>query len=235
MAGVLSDHRALYLAIDLSLNERGNGFWKLNTTFLSEMKYTQMINREINLVLESCTQKSRAVTWEILKARIKKASIEYARGRTSESKLVIANLSEKVNEYQSNFPLTKEDDDILAKTKMDLENRMLDRAKSMLFRSKVRWYEEGEINTKYFYSLEKARYNAKTCHKILCERGELTRTEDILEEQRLYYQELYDQDEDVQFNMVNEGAPVVIDKLRVIQESQITHQELADAIKNEQQ
>ena len=44
-----------------------------------------------------------------------------------------------------------------------------------MFRSKVKWYEEGEKNTKYFYSLEKARYNAKTCYKIIDELGKRNR------------------------------------------------------------
>ena len=69
---------------------------------------------------------------------------------------------------------------------------MLDHTKQVIFRSKVRWYEEGEKNTKYFFSLEKARYNAKTCYKILNElEQEIIQPNLILEEQKNFYSKLY--------------------------------------------
>ena len=35
-----------------------------------------------------------------------------------------------------------------------------------ILRSKVRWHEEGERNTKYFYSLEKRHHDIKTVSKL---------------------------------------------------------------------
>ena len=59
---------------------------------------------------------------------------------------------------------------------------------------------KGEKNTKYFFGLEKSRYNAKTCYRLITEEGhELEDQDEILKEQRKYYQELYQEDEYVDF------------------------------------
>lgn len=43
---------------------------------------------------------------------------------------------------------------------------MLTKIKGVILRSKVRWYEEGERNIKYFYSLEKRYYDIKIVLKF---------------------------------------------------------------------
>ena len=131
-------------------------------------------------------------------------TVKYAKERTSEQKLVIAQLTEKLNEYQSRLPLNIQEDELMEQTKIDLEDKVTERTKGIMFRSKAKWYAEGERNTKYFYSLEKARYNAKTCFRIISDRGdEISEPVEILQEQRKFYKELYQKDEDVQFNMKN--------------------------------
>ena len=64
--------------------------------------------------------------------------------------------------------------------------------KGAILRSKVRWHEEGERNTKYFYSLEKRHHDIKTVSKLKV--GENCYTEDqfeILEEEKKFYESLY--------------------------------------------
>ena len=101
-----------------------------------------------------------------------------------------------------------------------------------MFRSKVKWYEEGETNSKYFYALEKARYNAKTCYKILSDdQTEITDTHQIIEIQRVFYQELYSIDEHVSFNMINDIGIKVPEEIREQQGLQITMEELQHAVK----
>ena len=38
-------------------------------------------------------------------------------------------------------------------------------------RSKVKWYNEGERNTKYFHSLEKRHFNSKTIRNLVTDNG----------------------------------------------------------------
>ena len=198
VSSIKTDHRAIYMVVDFHQQERGNGYWKLNTQYLRDKAYVDGMNRELDNSIRSLSDKSPTQLWESIKKRIKKFSVNYAKTRVQEEKIIIANLAEKVNEYESSLPLTEEDDELLEKTRFDLEEKVMKRAEGMLFRSKARWYEEGEKSTKYFFALEKQRYNAKTCYKIIDEDGsEYTNQETILEIQRKFYTELYRDDPSV--------------------------------------
>ena len=73
-----------------------------------------------------------------------------------------------------------------------------------MFRSKVNWMECGEKNTKYFFNLEKARYNTRTCKKIVMDDGSIIEDEKIiLKEQYKYYADLYKRDDFVTFSIEN--------------------------------
>ena len=117
-------------------------------------------------------------------------------------------------------------------SKIDLEERLFERTKGIMFRSKAKWYEEGERNTKYFFALEKAKYNAKTCFSIIDEQGsEHSNPSDILQLQKLFYEDLYQEDKEVSFNMENKYGITVPDQIRENQEKQIMLEDLQSAIK----
>ena len=59
-------------------------------------------------------------------------------------------------------------------------------------RSKAKWHLEGERNSRYFCNLEKKHYQEKSISKLIDDTGnELTETNDILKEQKDFYQNLY--------------------------------------------
>lgn len=61
-----------------------------------------------------------------------------------------------------------------------------------ILRSKARWYEQEERNTKYVYGLEKKQHQIKTRAKLKL--GENSYTEDqfeILETEKVFYESLY--------------------------------------------
>ena len=230
---IKSDHRALYMLVETNNNQRGTGFWKLNNNLLRDRNYLDTINTEIAKTLILTKEKTRKEAWETIKSRIKKASTSYARNKTSQEKLAISNLAEKVNEYEERLPLNREETQLYENTKVDFENLVMKRTQGVMFRSKIKWYEEGEKNTKYFFSLEKARYNAKTCHKILKDNGqEITDQQEILETQRQYYQELYKEDTGILFDLENTHGVSVPKDLQKQQQQQITKIELQQAIKD---
>ena len=232
LSTIKTDHRAIYMVVDLNGVERGAGYWKFNNSLLSNIEFVGTMNREIQLCLDDMSQDKPILIWEQLKSRIKKTAVEFSKRSVSENKLVIAQLSEMVNEYESNLPLTKEDDQLLQQTKIDLEEKLMERARGIMFRSKVKWTEEGEKNTKYFFSLEKARYNAKTCYKLLQEDGtEITDPAQILEAQMEFYKQLYSEDQGVRFQLENHHNIFVPEEIKQEQNQQITLKELETAIK----
>ena len=157
LVGIQSDHRAFYMVVDLNPFERGRGYWKLNTSLLQDPLYVKKMNQNIVQWISSLEDNKPIEKWEILKQKIKKVTIEYSKAKVSETKLVIAQLSEKIYEYECTLPLTEEQDKILEATKEELEEKLEEQVRGAMFRSKVRWFEEGERNTKYFFSLEKAK------------------------------------------------------------------------------
>ena len=227
-----TDHRAIYLVIDLCGFERGIGYWKLNTQLLEDKSYVDLINQEIEHTLSLTEGRSPGDRWEILKTRIKKQTIEFSKGRVSELNLIISSLAETVNEYEERLPLGEQDNELYIATKEDLESKVFEKTKGIMFRSKARWYEEGEKNTKYFYSLEKAKYNAKTCYKIITDEGlEVFEPQQILLEQKNFYDQLYQEDADVHFDMANTFNIHVPDYIVKEQDKEITILEIEHAIK----
>ena len=66
------------------------------------------------------------------------------------------------------------------------------KTRGTILRSKSRWYNEGEKNTKYFLSLEKHHYNYKTIKHLQLADNKMVHTDEaILKEAKSFYQKLY--------------------------------------------
>ena len=233
VSSIFTDHRAVYVVVEVDNLERGRGFWKLNTGLLQNKEYVELINSEVGKLISNSQSQKPHERWEDIKSMVKELTVKFARKQSSENKLIISQLSERVNYYESQLPLTREEDNLLCETKQELENLMIERIKGIMFRSKVQWAEQGEMNTKYFFSLEKARYNSKTCYKLVDEQGkEVTGQDNILQLQKAYYESLYSVDEDVSFGMENIYGVYVPEGIRETQEIQLTLDDLAQATKS---
>ena len=78
-------------------------------------------------------------------------------------------LHKKVNDLQARAENNPHNRNIileLQRARSCLKRVMLTKTKCAILRSKVRWHEEGERNTKYFYSLEKRHHDIKTVSKL---------------------------------------------------------------------
>ena len=104
-------------------------------------------------------------------------------------------LHKKVNDLQSRAENNPHDRNILLelqRARSHLKKIMLIKTQGAILRSKVRWHEEGERNTKYFYRLEKRHHDIKTVSKLKV--GDNCYIEDqfdILEEEKKFYESLY--------------------------------------------
>jgi exonuclease III len=86
---ILSDHNLITLELETlgSLKNRGRGSWKLNTSFLKEKEYVNMINT----LIEEWKDKYRNVSdkrlkWDVIKMEIRSCTISYAVFRAKEKK-----------------------------------------------------------------------------------------------------------------------------------------------------
>ena len=74
----------------------------------------------------------------------------------------------------------------------ELENIILYKTKGAIIRSKARWYNEGEKNSKYFLNLENRHCKRKTITQIKTSNGSYaTNDPDILKECNSFYSRLY--------------------------------------------
>ena len=76
--------------------------------------------------------------------------------------------------------------------KAELQSIYEKKGRSAIFRSKYRWVEESERPTKYFFNLEKKKYNKKNITELHGEDGTTSKDEgQILDSIEKYYSQLY--------------------------------------------
>ena len=231
LQGLFTDHSAMYISVDCNRNKRGVGYWKMNISLLKHSELIQDIKDSVRAIKTQYSSNDSMQLWLKIKDVVRKRCQRYARNNSSENKLIIAQLSETIDNYEAVMPLEEEKMDIYLKTKADLEELVLKRAESLIFRSKLRWHEYGEQNSRYFFNLEKCRYNAKTCQTVLTEDGELLKSdEEILREQHLFYTNLYRKEDTAPFELKNRSNIRISEETAKICQSDITSKEVYEAI-----
>ena len=61
-----------------------------------------------------------------------------------------------------------------------------------ILRSKIKWYNDGERNTKYFHSLEKRHFNCKTIRNLKTKNNvKIFKDTEIIQEAKKFYEYLY--------------------------------------------
>ena len=239
LPGINSDHMAFYLSLDLSDTERGKGYWKFNNRLLKDVEYVKEINSLIARKLLEAEKLSRKEKWTFLKAELRRYTEKnctqmYARNKASENDLVISQLSEKVltMEYEISAEFDEQKHNLLCQTKAELEELLNEKVKGIMFRTKCMYYEHGERGSKYFHNMEKRRYAAKVCGKILKDDGSMiTEPTQILKHQEQFYRELYTADKKVQFKIVNNSGIQVSEDIRDQQNIPFSMDEMARALK----
>ena len=185
-----SDHSAITLSIkDISCEKRGPGYWKLNTKLLEDERYTTDIKNNIMKWHSECPQFNNRQKWEYIKYQIRKYSIEHSKKLAKEKKDLTVKLEQRVQELEMN--LNQENMKEYDLLKKELETCLEEKVEGTILRAKVRWYEESERSTKYFFNLEKRNYGKKTMRKLLLNDNYTTDPKVILREQRNFYETLY--------------------------------------------
>ena len=111
------------------------------------------------------------------------------------------------------------------------------KVQGVMLRSRVRYEELGEKPTKYFFNLENRQFTNKVMNKIIEENGdEYTNTKDVLNCQKRFYQNLYDElnvIDDVSISdTLGENETKLSDQEAENLEGEIALAELTKALKN---
>ena len=238
VTAIETDHRAVILSVQgEGYVPRGPGIWKLNNSVLQEEPYQEqireVIQNEINIAREN--DDDPRVVWDSLKYQIKIATIEYctqrAQNRRKKEKAIaqeIEALDRQVAEWSENQSNSYQ------KLKEALENLYQERAKGAIIRTKARWIQLGEQNSKYFYQLERRNFTMQ-CVYQLKENGQ-----DVFDMQEInyiikeYYQTLYKNQEKnlglSKFAQFFQPERCLTDDERVQLDRPITKQECKNAL-----
>ena len=233
LPGILSDHSSMYLCLDVDVNERGKGYWKFNCSHLKLPEYLELINKRL-IEIEPILENMGVIEgWEFIKFEMRRISKKFAKERASDTELIISYLSEKIVEMKDRGDaLDEKEAKILLESKIDLDEILLKKAESLLFRTRCNWYEFEGKSSKYFYGLKKRRYDAKTCHTLIGENERVVKKDsEILDLQMKYYKKLYTKNSDVNFNIVNQSNLKVPQKMWEEQNQEFTYEEIAKAVK----
>ena len=201
LPGYKTDHSLCKIDVNYHSNKRGPGFWKLNSALLSEIEYINAIKATITQTVaqyEHDEEVDEVLLWEMIKLEIRNTSIKYSKAKMKEMRKKediieneIASLERQLEKDPGNNNKAALVDQLKLKKK-ELESIIEYKTKGAIIRSRARWYNEGEKNSKYFLNLENRHCKRKTITQIKGNDGSfLTNDSDILEECNIFYGSLY--------------------------------------------
>lgn len=191
----------------MSLAKRGRGYWKFNAQLLHDLDYIAVVKKCIHdTILEY--HNSGNITdlinielsvndqmfFEILKMKIRSLTINYSINKSKQEKSDMKKLEQEIQDLENAFvhnPVEQIKNKLNDKKNMQIRQRekIID---GIILRSKAEWYENGEKCSKFFCCLEKRNFLSKTVSELIDEKGNhLSSTDDVLNEQKLFYKKLY--------------------------------------------
>ena len=195
-----SDHKAIIVELKTEHFKRGPGIWKFNNSLLNDKLFINDINILIDTFLLENTHKAPTLKWELLKNEIKSKTIQYCNEKNKqmfcESKLLL-NEIDGVNEMLSINPSSTQLQNKLKILQQKYEILSIHKARGAQIRSRVKYIEDGEKNTKYFLGIEKSRGSQNTIQELKNNNKIITNPQKILNEVKQYYACLFTKDTDV--------------------------------------
>ena len=171
--------------------------WKFNNTLLEDKYYKEFVTIKYPQILEKYSEVTeKQLLWELIKMELRFETIKYSKEKRFKLRNKEEDLQSKLQELDhkicnggvfdhqllEQYEAAKEELKIIHET----------RGKEAMFRSKVKWFEQGEKPTKYFFNLEKTNYEKKLIREVKLENGETVTDEvQVKKEIEAFYQSLY--------------------------------------------
>ena len=237
----MSDHRACHVDILVTELRRGPGYYKFNNSLLKDKEFVDKMNQ---LIASHCEhlEKDLQLQWEVLKLEIKSFASNYSKIKSMERRNEVMELQNELNALDvqlSKNPACHDTQNKRERLKIKLEVIEQHNSRAAQIRSRAKWVEEGEKNTKYFLNLEKTRANSKIFSSLKGESGNaITNQQEILKSQHQYFSNLYkkkvgsEQMKDRITNFLNSALiPTLSQSERESCEGLLTHSEVLEALK----
>ena len=206
-ADTVSDHARIDVRISIEKVDRGPGWWKFNNQLLSREDKINEIKGQIRVILwELRYVEDEFEKWELFKDRLRTFCIKMGKAmkKAERDQLTVLRIvytavhTEMINNNGETNTVN-----YLQQIKGRIHEIEAEEARAAAFRARVRWVRDGDRCSKYFCALEKRNYMAKSICKIQTEGGEITERRGILSQMQSFYKELYQEDRDIVFDIVN--------------------------------
>ena len=237
-----SDHKAITAKINNLNFQRGPSMWQLNISLLKDTDFIDFINVAIDNFLSNETNNSPQRKWELLKAEIKSLTIQFCTQRNKLLKFKYQNNLKEINRISSLLtenPKCPSLNQTYNKLKLQQEIFDLNKVKGAQVRSRIKYIEEGEKNTKYFLSLEKARGVNNTIFELEKDVNKIVDPILIVDEIKRFYSDLYTEDDKLNDNydglvsfLNNSEYTVLNEDEKTLCEKEISLYELGVALKS---
>ena len=208
--GFKSDHSSINLRLNLSSHKRGKGFWKFNCSLLYDQDFVKTIKDTIANTAADNEGANSNLLWDTIKCSVRGECIKYSTSRKRNKLNRITEMEKKINQLENDYKKHQNTqiEDELNTTKLELQKLIEYKTLGAIIRSRTKWYEEGEKNTKYFLKLEQRNANNKVINRLDLPDGTTTSDPNkILNAQKLFYEKLYkskqNQAEDTVFDDLN--------------------------------
>ena len=141
----------------------------MNNSLLKDENYITFINNIIDYFKISCLNISPQIAWELLKSEIKSCTIQFCTEKNKYSNIKHKNALKEI-ERISNLLVDSPECQILNEKlnmlKFQKELYDINTSRGAQVRSRIKYIEEGEKNTKLFLNLEKARGANNTIYEL---------------------------------------------------------------------
>jgi hypothetical protein len=165
-----SDHNPVELILSgIEQNNKGRGFWKLNTSLLKDKDYVNKINATLDEEIENHkNMQNRSLAWDTIKMQIRSASISYATYKAKKTREYEKQLKMELDKLEKKMS-TMPNEDIKLEyytNQKELEQINNQQARGQQIRARALHIEYNEKNSEYFYKKEISNAKAKNMATI---------------------------------------------------------------------
>ncbi|KAL9978330.1 hypothetical protein ACROYT_G015830 [Oculina patagonica] len=197
---VAPDHRAVRLGVKMANNKRGPGLWKFNNSLLKDQEFKMQIQNNYPVIKAKYAKiEDMRLKWELIKMELRGVTIAFSKNKARTMRAYIENVEKQLAELdieilnysgpQSELEPNQLEQDRLKK---ELQYFYGKRGEGAIFRSKLRWVEQGEKPTKYFFNLEARNFMQKTIVELrVSDSQTVVNDSEILKRIEEFYENLY--------------------------------------------
>lgn len=198
---ILTDHKMINVIVSfdsLAGKKLGFNYWKLNNSLLENEQFQKAIKDIIkDSYNKANTSKMFGKNWEFMKYSIRKFAIGFGKNMAKARRVKEDSLIKDIICIYEKHNLSQIDKDMLVKFQLELDKIFENKAKGAFVRSRRKWLEKGEKNSKYFFNLEKRNTELSSLKRLRIDDKVSTDSSEISQFVTSFYKKLYTKDEGI--------------------------------------